>query len=120
MPVHHALHDLLEDYLREAGLKDQRGPQFRTVAGRSGKLTELPMGQSDAWNMLQRRAETAGLRTRVTNHTFRATGITIYLENGGKLEAAQQMANHESSRTTGLYDRRTDLIARDEVERIRL
>ena len=120
MPVHHALHDLLEEYLLEAGLKDQHGPLFRTVAGRSGKLTELSMSQSDAWNMLQRRAEAASLKSRITNHTFRATGITEYLAAGGKIEVAQQMANHESARTTGLYDRRPDLMALDEIERIRI
>ena len=49
---------------------------------------------------------------------FRATGITEYLRNGGKLEVAQQMANHESARTTGLYDRRNDQVSLDEVERI--
>ena len=40
--------------------------------------------------------------------------------NGGKLEIAQQMANHESARTTGLYDRRLDQVSLDEVERIRI
>ena len=49
---------------------------------------------------------------------FRATGITEYLRNGGKLEIAQQMANHESARTTGRYDRRNDQVSLDEVERI--
>lgn len=121
MPVHHALHDLLEHYLDGAGIKnDAKGFLFRTVAGRSGVLTENPMSQSDAWNMVQRRAMNAGVLSKLTNHSFRATGITLYLQSGGKLEVAQQMANHESSRTTGLYDRRSDLIATDEVERIRL
>jgi len=78
------------------------------------------MSQSDAWNMLQRRALAAGLQTRITNHTFRATGITEYLRAGGKVEIAQRMANHESSRTTGLYDRRPDAVALDEIERIRI
>ena len=63
-------------------------------------------------------AENAGIRTKIGCHTFRATGITEYLRNGGKLEIAQQMANHESARTTGLYDRRDDLLTLDEVERI--
>ena len=53
-----------------------------------------------------------------TADAFRATGITAYLKNGGKLEIAQQMAAHESARTTGLYDRRNDEISLDEVERI--
>jgi integrase len=55
---------------------------------------------------------------KVEIHTFRATGITAYLKNGGRLEIAQQMAAHESARTTGLYDRRSDEISLDEVERI--
>jgi integrase len=67
---------------------------------------------------MRRRAAEAGIRTRIGNHTFRATGITEYLRNGGKLEIAQQMANHETARTTGLYDRRNDQVSLDEVERI--
>ena len=68
--------------------------------------------------MIQRRAEAAGKGTKIGNHTFRATGITAYLKNGGRLELAQQMAAHESSRTTGLNDRRSDDISLHEVERI--
>lgn len=120
MPVHHALQDLIEDYLTQAGLKGLSAPLFQSIAGRSGKLTGNAMSQSDAWNMLQRRALAAGLRTKITNHTFRATGITEYLLAGGKVEIAQRMANHESSRTTGLYDRRPDIVALDEIERIRI
>jgi integrase len=62
--------------------------------------------------------EAAGIETRIGNHTFRATGITAYLKNSGKLEVAQQIANHESPRTTKLYDRRNDEISLDEIERI--
>ena len=68
--------------------------------------------------MIQRRAAAAGIKTRMGNHTFRATGITAYLKNNGKLEVAQHIANHESPRTTKLYDGRQDEIALDEVERI--
>jgi hypothetical protein len=69
--------------------------------------------------MIRRRAGEAGIRTEISCHTFRATGITDYLQNGGRLEVAQQMANHESDRTTGLYDRGNDQISLDEVEGIR-
>jgi integrase len=62
--------------------------------------------------------EAAGIETRIGNHTFRATGITAYLKNSGKLEVAQQIANHESPRATKLYDRRQDEISLDEIERI--
>jgi integrase len=67
---------------------------------------------------IRRRAKAASIETRICNHTFRATGITAYLKNSGKLEVAQQIANHESPRTTKLYDRRQDEISLDEIERI--
>ena len=77
--------------------------------------TSLPQANAHA---IIRRAEAAGIKTKIGCHTFRATGITAYLKNGGRLEIAQQMAAHESARTTGLYDRRSDEISLDEVERI--
>jgi integrase len=76
------------------------------------------MRQDDVYRMICRRADDAGINTRIGCHTFRATGITEYLRNGGKLKIAQQMASHESARTTGLYDRRDDQLTLDEVERI--
>jgi len=36
------------------------------------------------------------------------------LPNGGTIEHAQQIANHESPRTTKLYDRTNDAISLDE------
>ena len=68
--------------------------------------------------MVQRRAKAAEIKTRIGNHTFRATGITAYLKNGGTLEKAAAIANHASTRTTQLYDRRSDEVNLDEVERI--
>jgi integrase len=63
------------------------------------------MNQYAAWLMIRRRAAAAGITAPICNHTFRATGITAYLANGGALEHAQEMAAHESPRTTKLYDR---------------
>jgi site-specific recombinase XerD len=77
------------------------------------------MQQADAWRMLRRRAKAAGLNVALCNHTWRATGITNYLENGGALETAQHMAGHSDPRTTRLYDRRQQMATRSEVERIR-
>jgi site-specific recombinase XerD len=120
MPAHHNLDEYLHAYLEGAELAggDQKEFLFRTARGRTQSLSDKPMSQPDAWRMIERRARAAGIRTRIGNHSFRATGITEYLRNGGKLEIAQQMANHESSRTTGLYDRRNDQVSLDEVERI--
>ena len=66
----------------------------------------------------RKRARQAGLPPTTCCHTFRATGITTYLQNGGTIEHAQQIANHESPRTTKLYDRTNDAISLDEIERI--
>jgi site-specific recombinase XerD len=119
MPCHHNLDDYLNAYTEGAGIEgDESGHLFRTARGRTGELSDRPMTQSDAWRMIRRRARAAGIHTKIGNHSFRATGITEYLKNGGKLEIAQQMANHESSRTTGLYDRREDQVSLDEIERI--
>ena len=117
MPCHHNLDDYLHAYL-EAAQSGVKAYLFRTATGRSAVLSNRPMSQSDVWRMIRRRAEQAGIKTKIGCHTFRATGITEYLRNGGKLEIAQQMANHESARTTGLYDRRNDQVSLDEVERI--
>jgi site-specific recombinase XerD len=119
MPAHHVLDQYLDEYRKASGVAlDPKGYLFRTIRGRTGVLTDEPMAQADAYRMIRRRALACGLKTRIGNHSFRATGITEYLRNGGKLEIAQQMAAHESARTTGLYDRRDDEISLDEVERI--
>nr|WP_232299002.1 tyrosine-type recombinase/integrase [Granulicella tundricola] len=119
MPTHHNLDRYLEEYIDAAGIaEDRKGPMFRTTSGRSGELTGNSLLQSDVWRMIRRRALAAGIKTEIGCHTFRATGITAYLKNGGRLEIAQQMAAHESARTTGLYDRRSDEVSLDEVERI--
>jgi site-specific recombinase XerD len=119
MPCHHNLDEYLHAYITGAGLDgDGKGALFRSAVGRTGTLSDHPMSQADAYRMIRRRAAAAGIATKIGNHSFRATGITEYLRNGGKLEVAQQMANHESSRTTGLYDRRDDRVSLDEVERI--
>ncbi len=119
MPAHHNLDAYLAAYIEAAGIgEDKKGPLFRTAVGKTEALTGKHMTQSDVYRMIKRRAKDAGLKTAIGCHTFRATGITAYLTNGGKLEVAQQMAAHESARTTGLYDRRGDTVSLDEVEKI--
>src|SRR5271168_403450 len=119
MPCHHNLEAYLDTYLHAAGITDEkRTPLFRSARGRTGELTGLAMDRIDAWRMIRRRAKAAGLDVEIGCHTFRATGITAYLDNNGTLENAQVMAAHESPRTTKLYDRTSDEITLDEVERI--
>jgi integrase/recombinase XerD len=82
------------------------------------RVTANPMARTDVLRMITRRAEEAGLPSSTCCHTFRATGIIAYLENGGMIENAQAIAAHESPRTTTLYDRTGDEITLDELERI--
>jgi integrase len=119
MPVHHKAEEYLDAYVTAAGIAtDKKSFLFRSAYRRTGQLTARPMSRWDAFKMIKRRARAAGVSERIGCHTFRATGITVYLQNGGSLEAAQQMANHESIRTTKLYDRTGEEITLDEVERI--
>jgi site-specific recombinase XerC len=121
MPCHHTLDAYLHAYLDGTGIgADPKRALFRTIRRGTGQLSDMPLPQANAYAMVQRRAVAAGIGTKIGNHTFRATGITAYLRNGGTLENAAAMANHASTRTTQLYDRRHDAISLDEVERIRL
>jgi integrase/recombinase XerD len=94
------------------------GSSGRSARGRTGELNGDAMHRVDAWRMVQRRAAELCMKVKIGCHTFRATGITAYLEAGGTLENAQLMAAHESPRTTKLYDRTGDEITLDEVEKI--
>ena len=119
MPCHHNLEQALHAYLEGNGVENgPKDPLFRTIGRGTGQLTRTSLPQANAHAMIRRRAEAAGIKTKIGNHSFRATGITAYLKNGGTLEKAASMANHASTRTTQLYDRRRDEMSLDEVERI--
>jgi site-specific recombinase XerD len=120
MPCHHNLETYLHAYIEGAGLaEDPKGPLFRTISRGTSLLTRTPLPQPNAYLMIGR-AAAAGIATKLGNHSFRATGITAYLKNDGTLEKAAQMANHASTRTTQLYDRRREELSLDEVESIRV
>ena len=120
MPCHHNLESYLHEYIDGAGLaSDPKALLFQSCS-RAGQLAGNPLPQANAYAMIQRRAKAAGIATRVGNHTFRATGVTAYLNNGGALEKAARMANLASARAAQLYDRRDDEVTPEEVERIRV
>lgn len=106
--------------LRDRALIATLTYSFARITAALTVLSEQPMTQPDAWRMIRRRAVAVGIHAPIGNHSFRATGITAYLSNGGALEHAQEMVAHESPRTTKLYDRRKERLTQDEVERIRL
>ena len=119
VPAHHNAEAYVDAYIEAARIgEEKKTPLFRSAAGRADTLTEKAMSRNDALRMVKRRAKEAGLPENTCNHTFRATGITAYLENGGTIENAQAIAAHESPRTTKLYDRTSDELTLDEIERI--
>jgi integrase len=90
MPAHHNLEDYIDAYLKVAGIEsDKKGHLFRSAKGKTGVLSENRMAQPDVWRMIRRRAKKAGVKTQIGCHSFRATGITNYLENGGTLDEGQ-------------------------------
>jgi site-specific recombinase XerD len=118
VPAHHNAEAYMDAYLDAADIRSEtKSPLFRSLSNRR-MITPNAMTRTDVLRMIKRRAAEAGLPSSTCCHTFRATGITAYLENGGTIENAQAIAAHESPRTTKLYDRTGDEITLDEVERI--
>ncbi|MEN8446888.1 MAG: tyrosine-type recombinase/integrase [Cyanobacteria bacterium J06555_13] len=125
VPLHHLadeyLHLFIEAAQQQEGIVWEKGrPLFRSQQrGRAKVLSDKRFSRKDAWAMIKRRAADAGLSDAICNHTFRGTGITNYLENGGSRDTAQELAGHEDVRTTALYDRRCSKVSLDEIERMR-
>ena len=120
VPAHHNAEDYVDAYIAASNINDQANkPLFRTVDC-CRQLTDRRMLRGDVLRMIKRRAKVAGIKTRVCCHTFRATGITAYLQNGGSIEHAQKVAAHNSIRTTKLYDRTSDALSLDEIEKIQI
>ncbi len=92
IPSHHNLESYLSAYVAEAEIHgDREGPLFRSLE-RDGPLLDRRFNRQSAWEMLARPARTAGITTPICNHSFRATGITAYLENPeARVEVAQYL-----------------------------
>ena len=118
VPVHHRAAAALDAYVEAGGLEEPKAALFQTVDPAGRRLTGRALDRRLVLAMIKRRASAAGLPPSTCCHTFRATGITAYLSNGGTLERAQQIAGHASPKTTKLYDRTADTVTVDEIERI--
>jgi integrase/recombinase XerD len=118
VPVHHRAEEYLDAYVGAARIRDdQAGPLFRTL-DRHRQLSDRRLDANDALRTVKKYARGLSLPVGVCNHTFRATGITAYMQNGGTLENAARIAAHSSTRTTQLYNRVSDQISLDEIERV--
>jgi site-specific recombinase XerD len=122
IPVHHQLAEYLDAYIDAAGIaEDKDGYLFRSAIGKTKQLSTKPMSRTDAWKMVQRRLNDAGVGGGVGFgcHSFRTTCGTNFLSNGGDLETCQMLMGHADSRTTKLYDRRALQPTLADIERIR-
>ena len=116
VPAHHRAAAALDAYVEAAGLEEPKAALFQSMDPAGRQLTGRALDRRVALAMIKRRAATAGLPPSTCCHTFRATGITAYLSNGGTLEHAQQIAGHASPKTTKLYDRTADTVTVDEIQ----
>jgi len=120
MPVHPTLEDMMDALIDHMRWNDPGTSLFQSSNGRGGKLTGRPLDRTAAWRMVRRRARAGSITQDVCNHTFRATGITAYLNAGGNLEDARIMANHSNATTTKLYDRTGDVAKAREIGRLKI
>lgn len=107
LPITGAARDYIDSYIALCGLSEPSAPLFQS-ANRNGILTGKPYDRGNSRRMIARRAKMIGIAGNTKNHTFRATGITHFLEAGGRLDDAQDIANHSDSSTTRRYDRRSN------------
>ena len=115
MPVHHKAQEALDQYLQAAAIEAADSPIFQSMT-REGELSGSGLGRSKVWEMVRRRARNAGVPESISCHSFRGTGITLFLQAGGKLERAQVIAHHSDSRTTKVYDHSDDQVTLEDIE----
>jgi site-specific recombinase XerD len=120
IPVRHDLERYLQGYLAVAVADDEPKtlPLFRTLVRRTGKFTANPMSGTDIWRMVKRRLKSARLPAQICPHSFRVATVTNLLSQGVPLTDVQFLAGHSDCRTTKLYDRRSQAVSRNLVERI--
>jgi site-specific recombinase XerD len=114
--LHREAEEFLDAYIAAACIDDKEAPLFQSV-DKAHRLMDEALDRRNMLRVVKERCVAAGLSETFCNHTFRGTGMTVFLSNGGSLEAAQDMANHADPRTTKLYDRRKDLATLNEIER---
>jgi len=121
LPCHHQTRAYLRAYITAAQLVPGADEAlFQSMPRRSAKLSGRALSTGQAWAAVKRWCQRAELPAKFCNHSFRATGITLHQENGGRLEDAQDLAGHADARTTRLYVRKSRETAQAEVERVQL
>jgi len=119
VPVHSKAREAIDRWLAASGLDLQPSAPLFPAFGKDKKTLELRhMDRRSIWRLVQARARSSGLKKPICCHSFRATGITEYMNAGGTLDMAQRIAGHCQLSTTKIYDRSHDRLTLDEIERV--
>ena len=119
VPVHSKAREAVDEWLLASGLGSNPSAPLFPAFGKNKKTPELRhMDRTSVWKLVQARAHASGLKKRVCCHSFRATGITEYMNAGGSLDIAQRMAGHSQLSTTKIYDRSQDRLTMAEIEKV--
>lgn len=97
-PVARKYISLYRDEVR-VHLKPDKGYEDVLFLNRSGRRLTRAM----IFTIVRRQAAEAGIRKKVSPHTFRHSFATHLLQNGADIRAIQQMLGHESITTTEVY-----------------
>jgi integrase/recombinase XerD len=125
VPVHSKAREAIDQWLEVSGLESNPdAPLFPAFAKDKktfarDKTNQLrPLDRTVIWRLVQTRTRACGIKKRFGPHSFRASGITEYINQGGSLEMAQRIAGHSQLSTTKIYDRSGDRLTIAEIERI--
>jgi integrase len=119
VPCHPSLEEYLNAWISAAGIsRDKKGPLFRSM-GKGDRLGERRMSLFDVLHMIKRRAEAARPAPLHLLSHFGPPACHLSTERGHALKRPQTIANHESPRTTKIYDRTREELPLEEVETIK-
>ena len=121
VPAHSKAREAIDLWLEASGLASNPAAPLFPAFGKDRETMELRcLDRRSILKLVESRARASGIIKRVCCHSFRATGITEYMNSGGTIEIAQQIAGHESSSTTRIYDRSRDRLTIEEIERVQI
>jgi integrase/recombinase XerD len=119
LPVHSKAREAIDLWLEACGLcSNAEAPLFPSFAKDRDRLSSRHLNRRSVLKLVERQADASGLLKKVCCHSFRATGITEYMNRGGTIDVARRIAGHQSSTTTKIYDRSRDRLTLEEIERV--
>jgi integrase/recombinase XerD len=121
VPVHSKAREAIDLWLQTSGIALNPAAPLFPAFGKDRETVELRrLDRRSILKLVENRAKASEITKRVCCHSFRATGITEYMNSGGTIEIAQQIAGHKSSSTTRIYDRSRDRLTIEEIERVQI